>query len=305
MNTMRQIGVLLCCALVAGGCSREPGSRVLTKGELTVQVDEAVSPVMTLVVDEFQRQYPEAKITIRPAEAREVIANFASDSTRVIVCGRELNKEEKDALVAAKVQYQEYRVAMSAVTVIAHKDNPRKEVRTGQLDSMFSGMTTRWSGRRVIDLAVGGINSSTNETFRSRILHGRPFAVSATPYGSSRELVEHVRKTPGALGIVNLAWLKGVTQEISVVSLGTPGVAPDSTEPPGKFYSPAQAYLYQGYYPVNSPVFIYAREVPSDLATGFISFVASPPGQRVFLNSGLVPQTQPVRLVQLTSDQVK
>ena len=302
---MRQIIVLLMCVLTICGCAREPGSRVLTKGALTVQVDEAVSPAMTLVVNEFQRQYPDAKITLRPAEAREIIANFANDSIRVIVCGRALNKEEKDALETAKVQYQEYRVAMSAVAVIAHKGNPMKELRTGELDSMFSGVTTRWPGKRVIDLSVGGINSSTNELFKSRILHSRPFALSATPYGSSSDLVEHVVKTAGALGIVNLAWLKGVTQEVTIMSLGTPGVAADSTEPPGKFYSPAQAYVYQGYYPVAAPVYIYAREAPSDLATGFISFVASPPGQKVFFNCGLVPQTQPVRLVQLTSDQVK
>lgn len=302
---MQRIAIVLGSALLLVGCTREPGSRVLTKGELTVQVDEAVSPVLTLVVDEFQRQYPEAKITVRLAEAREIIGNFANDSVRVIVCGRELNTEEKNALVAAKIQYQEYRVAMSAVAVIAHRDNPRKELRTGELDSMFAGLVTRWSGKKVIDLSVGGINSSTNEVLRSRILHKQPFALSATPYGSSSELVEHVRKTPAALGIVNLSWLKGVTQEVTVMSLGTPGVAADSTEPPGKFYSPAQAYIYQGYYPLTTPVYIYAREVPSDLTTGFIAFVSSPPGQKVFLNNGLVPQTQPVRLVQLTSDQVK
>jgi phosphate transport system substrate-binding protein len=299
---MRRTVIVLLSALLIGGCTREPGSRVLTKGALALQVDEAISPALTLVVDEFQRQYPEAKISLRPGEAREIIANFANDSIRVIACGRELNKEEKDALATAKIQYQEYRVAMSAVAVIAHKDNSRKELRTGELDSMFSGITTRWSGKRVIDLSVGGINSSVNELFRSRILGGRPFALSATPFRSSSDLVEHVRTTAGALGIVNLAWLKGVTQEVTILSLGTPGTAPDSTEPPGKFYSPAQAYVYQGYYPVTAPVYIYAREVPTDLATGFVSFVASPPGQKVFFNCGLVPQTQPVRLVQLTSD---
>jgi len=302
---VRQSVVFLSCVLLIAGCTREPGSRVLTKGTLTLEVDEAVSPVIVLVVDEFQRQYPEARITVRPAEARAVIADFANDSVRVIVCGRELNKEEKDALAAAKIGVQEYRVAMSAVAVIAHRANPRKELRTGELDSMVAGLTTRWPGKRVIDLAVGGINSSTNEVFRTKILRGRPFALSATPYGSSSELVEHVRTTPGGLGIVNLAWLKGVTEEISVLSLGTPGISPDSTEPPGKFYSPAQAYVYQGYYPITTPVYLYAREVPSDLATGFISFVVSSQGQNVFLKSGLVPQSQPVRLVQLTSDQVK
>ncbi len=156
-----------------------------------------------------------------------------------------------------------------------------------------------------VDLAVGGANSSTNEVFRTLVLKGKPFAQSATPFSSSGDLYEYVRKTRGSLGIVNLAWLKGVADEVTIVSLGTPGYRPDTTEPAGKYYAPAQAYLYQGYYPVPAPIYIYSRDLVSDLATGFISFVTSPPGQKVFLNGGLVPQTQPVRLIQLTSNQVK
>ncbi len=301
---MKNAAVLLSCCLLLAGCSREPGSRVLTKGSLTVQVDEAVVPVMTLVVDEFQREYPDAKVTIVPVECRAAVANFANDTIRVIVTGRELNKEEKDAFAAAKIEYQDYRVALSGVAVIANKSNGRSELRTGELDSIFAGHKTRWSPKSVIDLAVGGVNSSTNEVFRNLVLKGEPFALSATPFASSSGLVEHVRKSTGALGIVNLAWLKGVTSELTVMSLGTPGYRPDSTEPAGKYYAPAQAYLFQGYYPIPAPIYIYSRDLVSDIATGFISFVTSPPGQRIFLNSGLVPQSQPVRLVQITSNQV-
>jgi len=301
---MKRIAALLCCLVTAAGCNREPGSRVLTKGSLNVQVDEAVVPVMTLVVDEFQRQYPDAKVSIRKVEGRAAVANFASDSIRVIVLGRELNKEEKDALAASKVEYQEYRVGLSGIAVIANPSVSRPDLRVSEADSLFAGEKTRWSARMPVDLAVCGANSSSNEVFRTLVLKGRAFAPSATPFTSSGDVYDYVRRTPGALGILNLAWLKGAASEVTIMSLGTPGYRPDTTEPAGKYYAPAQAYLYQGYYPVPAPVYIYSRDLVSDLATGFISFVASPPGQKVFLNSGLVPQTQPVRLVQLTSNQV-
>jgi phosphate transport system substrate-binding protein len=152
-------------------------------------------------------------------EGREAIANFASDSIRVIATGRELNKEEKTALAAAKIQYQDYRVALSAVAVIANRKNPRNELRLGEVDSMFTGEKTRWPGKKVIDLAVGGLNSSTNEVFKALVLKGKPFAFSATPFISSSELLEYVRKTPAALGLINLSWLKGVTDEVTIKSL--------------------------------------------------------------------------------------
>jgi phosphate transport system substrate-binding protein len=50
---------------------------------------------------------------------------------------------------------------------------------------------------------------------------------------------------------------------------------------------------------------VYTRDVERNISVGFISFAASVEGQKVFLNSGLVPVTMPVRLVQLTSEQVK
>jgi phosphate transport system substrate-binding protein len=177
-----------------------------------------------------------------------------------------------------------------------------------ELDSIFAGQITSWPGsrkKRIIDLVVGGVNSSTNEVFRSRVLKGKPFALSATPMSSSRELVEYVGKTAGALGIVGVNRIKGGENAVKTVSLGMPGYSPDSTQVPGEYYSPAQAYVYKGYYPITSPVYIYSRDVNPDVSVGFISFVSSGPGQKIVLNNGLVPVTMPVRLVQLTSEQVK
>jgi phosphate transport system substrate-binding protein len=89
------------------------------------------------------------------------------------------------------------------------------------------------------------------------------------------------------------------------VALGDPKTRPDSTQPVGKYYSPAQAYVHLNYYPVTKPIYIYTREVVRHVGIGFISFVNSGPGQKIFLNNGLVPVTMPVRIVELTSHQVK
>jgi phosphate transport system substrate-binding protein len=149
------------------------------------------------------------------------------------------------------------------------------------------------------------VNSSTNEVFRTAVLAGRKFALSATPMKYSSDLVDYVSKTPSAVGIVGLSWLKGFEDRLDVMSLGGPSWRPDSTRPAGQYYSPAQAYVFQGYYPVNTPVYIYSREVSRDLGLGFISYLTSAAGQKVVVKGGLVPVTMPVRLVQLTSDQVK
>ena len=295
-------------AFLLGGCSREPGSTKLTEGVLKIDCDQAVYPTLSLVAEEFHSQYPDARVEVRSVEAREATANFVNDSVHVIAISRSLNAEERNVLAATKVWFEEYHVAQSAIAVIANKENPTKELRVGQLDSILTGSITAWPGWRAggnVDVVVGGVNSSTNEILRALVLKGKKFALSASVMEGSGDLMENVRATRNAIGVVNVAWLNGADQEYQVIGLSRPGVAADSTQPVGKAYSPAQGYVYKGYYPLSTPVYIYSRELNRDLALGFISFANSSPGQKVFLNSGLVPVTQPVRIIQLTSEQVK
>jgi phosphate transport system substrate-binding protein len=298
----------LCLALAVAGCTREPGSTNLTKGSLIIDCDESVFSAVRLVAEEFHAQYPDSHIDVRSVQAREATANFVNDSVHVIVIARALNPEERATLTTTKTWFEEYHVAQTGVAAIANLDNPVKDLRVGQLDSILTGTVTTWPGWKAggnIDVVVGDVNSSTNEILRALVLRGKNFALSASVIPGSGDLIEYVRKTRNAIGVVNVAWLKGVDQELRVLGLSRPGVMPDSTQPVGKAYSPAQAYIFKGYYPLSTPVHIYTREVNRDLALGFISFAMSAQGQKIFTTSGLVPVTMPVRLVQLTSEQVK
>jgi phosphate transport system substrate-binding protein len=294
-------------ALVMEGCGgREPGSASITRGSFRLGCDEALLPVMQHEIREFTSLYTDAKVTLRDAEAREIIAEFAVDSIRTIVCARELNKEERDALAAAKVSIQEYLVARSAVAVIAHKGVPVTQLRVGELDTIFSGTITRWPGKRgmMIELAVCGLNSSVNEVFRKSILGGGGFDPAARSFSTGKELLSYVGGTPGALGILGLNSLTGNDGGVHVIAVATFAMRPDSTYAPQEYYSPHPAYIYQGYYPVIAPVYVYTRNIEQDVSMGFIAFLTSAAGQKVFQNDGLVPATMPVRLVHLTSQQV-
>jgi phosphate transport system substrate-binding protein len=300
------VSLLFGVLLLVSGCQNKPGTST-TKGTATVECDEALWPVMKLQIEDFHNTYKDAQIVLRPVEAREAIANFVNDSVRVIVTARPFNREEKDVIARAKVEQQGFSTALDAIAVIGHKENPLKELRLGELDSIFSGSLTQWPGRSkagTIDIALCGINSSTNEVFKTIILKGRPFSPTATPFRSSEKVVEFVRSTPNAIGIVGLSWLRGKDKDLTVFALGDPRAQPDSTQPVGKYYSPVQYYVFQRYYPITTEVYMYTREVQRDVGLGFISYVNSAPGQKLFLNNGLVPLRMPIRIVELTSKQV-
>jgi phosphate transport system substrate-binding protein len=304
---MKLILPLVCMILIVEGCrGKEPGSVSITKGSFRLGCDEAVLPVIQHEVREFTGLYTGANVTVLDAGAREIIAEFAADSIRTIVCGRELNREERDALAAAKVSIQEYLVARSAVAVIAHRTVPVAHLRAGELDTIFSGTVTHWPGKHgvIIELAVGGLNSSVNEVFRKSILKTGGFDPAARSFASEKELISYVSRTPGAIGILGLNWLGGNDADVTVISVATSAMRPDSTYAPGEYYSPHPAYVYLGYYPVIAPVYVYTRNIEQDVSMGFIAFLTSGAGQKVIQNDGLVPATMPVRLVHLTSQQV-
>ncbi len=295
---------LLTLGLLAISCSREPGSLSLTSGGLKVEVDESVFQAFANETSEFQSLYPESKVTLQKAEAREAISDFAADSVGVIVTGRELSKEERDAMTAAKIPIDEYKVALSAVAVVVNPANPMKRVRMTELDSIFSGKTTRWKDGKIIEAYVGNPNSSVNAAFRSTILGDRDFGRTVEYVDSSAKRVDRVMKTPGGIALVGVSWLQGLQGKVTILEVGGPAYRPDTASAPGQYFAPWQAYMYLGYYPINTPVYIYSRVVDPDVSLGFISFVASGPGQKIIQNNGLVPVTMPVRLVSITSHQV-
>ncbi len=293
-------------ALVLVGCyDRKPVST--TSGSLRMEVDESVSIVFKEIADSFQRSYTEAHIQINPVEARAAIADFINDSVRVIATAREFNEEESAVLKKyPELEWKGFKCALDAVAVIGHKNNPRKQLRISELDSIFSGTLTRWDGKgKLIDVAIADINSSTNEVFRTKILKGKPFTLTAEKFPTSDSLIRYVQRNPNAIGIVGVNWLRGREETLTVFSLGQPGSRPDSTEPYGRYYPPLQAHIYREYYPITRPVYVYSREHGYSLAAGFITYITSRFGQQLFLNQGLVPATMPVRLVETTSKQVQ
>jgi len=301
------LAAMVVAMMLGPGCGPERRSSV-TEGEVTIECDASLLPVAQVLVDDFQRTYEKAKIHLRSVEAREAITNFVNDSVYYIITAREFNDEEKKYIAAVNIEQQGYLVAKDAVVVIGNKQNPIKDLRVSLVDSIYTGLYTRWEWKKannLVDPVAGDVNSSTNEVFRNRVLSGKPFASSVTVFSTSEKLIQFVKDNPNAIGIVGLSWLQGNEDELRIFALGTPGARPDSTEPEGRYYPPVQAHVYRGYYPITRPVYIYTRQIVRDVGYGFISYVAGPAGQKLFLNHGLVPATMPVRLVELTSKEVR
>lgn len=115
--------------------------------------------------------------------------------------------------------------------------------------------------------------------------------------------MSYVSAHPQAIGFISLACFKNPANQPTTSAEPSPvrALAIAGTDSVGQTenYKLHQANIYYGKYPLHFPVYIYLHRDKSPLANGFTSFITSGRGQQIILAWGLVPATQPVRIIQL------
>lgn len=285
------------------GCQEER-KETPTKGQVTVVVAESVAPVIKLEKEKFEELYQQAHVELQVATTREAIARLFNDSITVIISARPLNDEERAVQKRVNLTLGEYKVAIDAIAIVVNDKNPVTKLRMTQLDSLLSGSSKNWKevGGELapIEICLPSRNAATYEVVGTKVLHGGTYASPAGIVKTSMEMLDFVSNHANGIGMVGLNWLSEKKDNVKVLELADPN-APDSLGTRGQYFGPHQAHVYRGYYPLSREVYIYSKADQYGVAAGFITFITSAPGQKIILNSGLVPATMPIRLVELTN----
>ncbi len=305
-NTAYHTRLLTIVVLMLIGCASER-KETPTKGNATILVSESVAPIIKEEQMKFEELYPQAKVNLQVTTTREAIVQFFNvDSIKTVVASRPLNAEERAAAQRFHLTFTEYKIAIDGIAMIVHRDNPITQLRTTQLDSIFRGISVKWSmfgwknTTASVSVCLPDQNAGEFEIVATKILQGEKFTSPAKIASSSTDMLQYVAAHSNALGFVSLSWLSDYKDKVKVLELSDPSV-PDSLDIKEQYFSPHQAHVYRGFYPLTTDVYIYTRTDMYSVGAGFITFVTSAPGQKIILNNGLVPATMPVRLVEITN----
>ena len=300
---------ILVVFLIAGCSNQRPPSAI--NGSTDIYVDEEIYPIIKQQHEKFASLYPDAKVTLVKTSARAGLVQFLNvETTKVMMSFRPMNLEEKTVLEKSGMYIQDLKIAVEAVAFIVNRYNPIDSLRTTQLDSIFTGITPTWNqvgwknNSIPVATCIPGQNSGVFETVVLKILHGGKFSSVAQIIDSSDAMIRYVEEHQNAIGMISLSRLRGKDEIVKMLALNDPS-APDSLGIKGKYFTPHQAHIYRGYYPLTSEVHVYYRSDRYEVGTGFTSFVAGGAGQKIFLSNGLVPATMPVRLVELTNREIQ
>lgn len=293
------------------GKPKDSRTDTYTSGVIAIAADESFRPIVQEEIDVFEGLTPLAGIVPRYVTEVEAVNLLLKDSLRLAITSRRLTPEEMNSFNSRKFFPQEIKIATDGLALITNPNNPDSLITVNELRSILTGETKQWkelypsSRLGDIRLVFDNKNSSTVRFAADSICKDAPLSSDLKALKTNREVIDYVARTPNAIGIIGVNWLSdrndstglSFSREVRLMSVSAAAKAT-----PQNSFKPYQAYLYYGDYPLTRSIYALLNDPRSALPWGFASFLASDRGQRIILKSGLVPATQPVRVVNVKDE---
>ncbi|WP_313295108.1 phosphate ABC transporter substrate-binding protein PstS [Pseudomonas sp.] len=268
-------------------------------GNLSSVGSDTLANLMTLWAEAYKKEYPNVNIQIQAAGSSTAPPALTEGTANLGPMSRKM----KDVELQAFEQKYGYKptaipVAVDALAVFVHKDNPIKGLTMAQVDAIFS--STRLCGAKA-DVKTWGDLGVTDDLANKPVqLFGRN-SVSGT-YGYFKEealckgdFKPSVNEQPGSASVVQSisSSLNGIgysgigykTASVKTVAL--------AKKEGGEFVEDNEANALNGTYPLSRFLYVYVNKAPNKplapLEAEFVKLVLSQAGQQVVVKDGYIP----------------
>jgi phosphate transport system substrate-binding protein len=299
MKLMPLDRTLLVCALagIAGGglvaCKRKTETAGTAGG---TSIQNIGSDTM---VNRAQA-WAEAYASVEPGVSVEVsgggsgvgVAALINGTAEIANSSRKLEPEEVEKAKQKNGQEpKEFLVGYDGLAIFVHKDNPINEISVEDLAEIYKegGKLDKWSVLGVTSIPGAKSdeiirvsrqnNSGTYAYFRETVVGKKnDFKAGSMDMNGSKDVVELVGKTPGALGYSGLGYATPAVKVLKVAKKkGEPAVMPSI------------ATVLDKSYPIARPMFMYTPGEPSGPVKKYLDWIHSDAGQKLVETTGYVP----------------
>ncbi|MFS0825237.1 phosphate ABC transporter substrate-binding protein PstS [Pseudomonas phoenicis] len=277
-------------------------------GNLSSVGSDTLANLMTLWAEAYKKEYPNVNIQIQAAGSSTAPPALTEGTANLGPMSRKM----KDVELQAFEQKYGYKptaipVAVDALAVFVHKDNPIKGLTMAQVDAIFS--STRLCGAKADVKTWGDVGVTGDLAGKPLQLFGRN-SVSGT-YGYFKEealckgdFKPNVNEQPGSASVVQ-------SISSSLNSIGYSGIGyktasvktvPLAKKDGGEFIEDNEENALNGKYPLSRFLYVYVNKAPNKplapLDAEFIKLVLSQAGQQVVVKDGYIPL--PAKVVEKT-----
>jgi phosphate transport system substrate-binding protein len=257
------------------------------QGTIHISVDESFKPVIEEEIKVYESTFPNAHIVADYKPEVACFKDLQSDSTRLIIVARGLNKQEQEYYFSNlhfKPQFS--LVAFDAVVLIVNQQSKDSVFTIQRLEQILSG-------KEPITAIMDGKNAtSTVRYLQDSILKGKAFGNNVVAAKNNQDVVTKIMNNPNAIGFVGLGWIgdnydKEQQEVLKKIKLGL--VECVRCPEKGLFAKASPASVSFAQYPLARPLYFIVKENATGLGTGFTNFLSLERGQLIFRRASLVP----------------
>ena len=268
-------------------------------GNLSSVGSDTLANLMTLWAVEFKREYPNVNIQIQAAGSSTAPPALTESTATLGPMSRKM-KSKEIASFEKRFGYKPTAipVAIDALAVYVHKDNPIKGMTIANIDAIFS--STRKCGGRQDVKKWGDLEMTGSWAGRSIQIYGRNSVSGTYGYFKKKALCKgdyknNVNEQPGSASVVQSvsSSLNGIGY--SGIGYKTSGVkAVPLAKKAGKpFVAATPENAVNKKYPLSRFLYVYVNKHPNKplapLEREFLKLVLSKVGQRVVIKDGYIP----------------
>ena len=276
-------------------------------GNLSSVGSDTLANLMTLWAEAYKKEYPNVNIQIQAAGSSTAPPALTEGTANLGPMSRKM----KDVELQAFEQKYGYKptaipVAVDALAVFVHKDNPIKGLTMAQVDAIFS--STRLCGAKSDvktwgDLGVTGdlankpvqlfgrnSVSGTYGYFKEEALCKGDFKSNVNEQPGSASVVQSISSTVNAIGYSGIGYRTASVRAVPLVNKK------------GEVEEANETNALSGKYPLARFFYIYVNKAPnkplSPLDAEFLKLILSKQGQDVVVKDGYIPL--PLKVIEKT-----
>lgn len=279
-------------------------------GNLSSVGSDSLANLMTLWAEEYKKLYPNVNIQIQAAGSSTAPPALTEGTANLGPMSRSMKDNELQAF-EEKFGYKPTAVpvAIDALAVFVHKDNPIKSLTMQQVDGIFSatnlcggksvkswgdlGLTGEWAGKPIQLFGRNSV-SGTYGYFKEEALCKGDFKANVNEQPGSASVVQSISSTVNAIGYSGIGYKTASVRAVPLVNKK------------GEVEEANETNALSGKYPLARFFYVYVNKAPnkplSPLEAEFVKLVLSKQGQEVVVKDGYIPL--PSKVVEKTKQEL-
>ena len=321
---MKKISALLCASMfLLAACNGGKPTNTSTSGIAKIACDESFRNILDQEVEVFEYSYPNASIMVNYTTEAAALDSLMHRSVDLIIISKDLTDSQREILKKQGRAFRSRKIAVDAVAIIVNRENDIDELSMSDLRDIFSGKVTQWGEvfptrlkRDSIRVVFDNSGSGVMHYIKEKFLDGGSFGKNVFAQHSTDDVFRAIQSNKNAIGFVGVSWITAdmksnertieekvtdlqTKNDVSVIDftdrIKVMSIRPDD-QPQG--CKPYQAYINDGSYPLFRTIWAIDASAGGTLDHGFFSFLTGVIGQKIILQTGILPAAEPVRYVE-------